>query len=162
MKDITGKLPVGLIPATALFEVAKVLQFGRSKYYEGSWRNVSPKDLLDAALRHIYTYQTGEEYDTESGLHHLSHAACNLLFLLVLVVTQPRIPVTMYEEPFPDSIPATLKTPVFKRSEGRGLVVAQPRIPVTMYEETFPDSIPDTLKTPVFKRPDGRGCPRTF
>ena len=112
MKDKKDKIPVGLIPAVALFEVAKVLSFGRTKYYEGSWVNVAPKDLLDAALRHIYTYQMGEVYDNESGLHHLSHAACNLLFLLVLVVAKPAtIPVTVCE----DSIPVTLETPVFKR-----------------------------------------------
>jgi hypothetical protein len=41
--------------------------------------------LLDAALRHTFTFADGEDIDEESGESHLAHAACCLLFALGLI-----------------------------------------------------------------------------
>jgi hypothetical protein len=38
--------------------------------------------LVGAVLRHTFAWMRGESIDPESGLSHLAHAACGLLFLL--------------------------------------------------------------------------------
>ena len=64
--------------------VAQVLTFGAEKYGAHSWKTVPDlKDRYYAALRrHLNSYRMGEATDTESGLPHLAHAACNIYFLL--------------------------------------------------------------------------------
>lgn len=70
--------------ARSLHEVARVLTFGANKYAEDSWQTapnaaVRYENALD---RHLNAWKMGEGYDPESGLHHLAHAACNVLFIL--------------------------------------------------------------------------------
>jgi hypothetical protein len=74
---------------SALEKLAKavdVLGFGAKKYGRDSWRLVP--DAIDryysAAMRHLAAMATGETHDPESGLEHLGHFACNVLFLLEL------------------------------------------------------------------------------
>ena len=80
-----GKKPkMHLLPPKAILEVAKVLTFGAQKYDEENWRKL---DNLQAryssgALRHIFAHIDKEELDPESGLSHLAHAICCLLFKL--------------------------------------------------------------------------------
>lgn len=73
-----------LLPPKAITEVAKVLTFGAQKYDEENWRKL---DNLQAryssgALRHIFAHLDGESLDPESGLSHLAHAICCLIFKL--------------------------------------------------------------------------------
>ena len=84
MKFDGDKPRMGLVPPAALFEVANVLTFGAKKYLPGNWQYVKDgkERYLDAALRHIYLYQLGEELDPESKYHHLAHAICCLMFIL--------------------------------------------------------------------------------
>jgi hypothetical protein len=35
-------------------------------------------------MRHVHAWRAGETKDPESGLHHLAHAGCCLLFMLWL------------------------------------------------------------------------------
>jgi len=85
-KHDQGKPPMGLLPGLALVEVAKVLEFGAKKYSPNNWRTVKPGSrYLDAALRHLHAHADGEDNDPESGLSHLAHAACCVLFMLDLV-----------------------------------------------------------------------------
>lgn len=85
-KHDQGKARCDLLPPHAVLEVAKVLTFGAVKYAPNNWRKVP--DALDrylaAALRHQLAYMTGELNDPESGLPHLAHAACCLMFILEL------------------------------------------------------------------------------
>jgi hypothetical protein len=82
-KDDGGKLRVDLLPIGALQEVAKVLTFGADKYGANNWQNVSPRSrYYGAALRHLWARARGGVTDPESGLPHLAHAACCILFLL--------------------------------------------------------------------------------
>ena len=77
------KPSLGLLPGAALLEVAKVLDFGAVKYDEHNWRQGFVwSRLYDASLRHIFAYIGGEDKDPESGLSHIAHAICGLLFLL--------------------------------------------------------------------------------
>jgi hypothetical protein len=72
-----------LLSADALIEIAKVMTFGAKKYAEHNWRNgFAWSRLYGAALRHILSHMNGEDRDPESGLSHLSHAGCCLMFLL--------------------------------------------------------------------------------
>ena len=56
--------------------------FGAAKYSEGNWKGVEPVRYKDAAMRHLVAYMNGEKNDEESGLPHLAHLACCVLFLL--------------------------------------------------------------------------------
>lgn len=84
-KDDEGKARLDLLPFAALEEVGRVLAYGARKYGEDSWRQVRPaRRYLGAALRHLSAWARGEEVDIESGLPHLAHAACSVLFLIEL------------------------------------------------------------------------------
>ena len=78
-----GKLEYGLLPPLALEETVKVLTFGAQKYERDNWKKVpdSKRRYFDAMERHIWAYKRGEQMDPESGIHHLAHAMCCLMFL---------------------------------------------------------------------------------
>lgn len=81
-KGSEGKAPYELLPFKALHEVVEVLAFGAKKYAAHQWREVEDtQGFLGAALRHICAWQRGEKVDSETGIDHLAHAACNLLFI---------------------------------------------------------------------------------
>lgn len=84
VKEHEGKLRWSLLPLDALREVVKVLEFGAKKYSKDNWKKVEgARDLyFDAALRHLTSWYEGEDADQETGLHHLAHAACDVLFLV--------------------------------------------------------------------------------
>lgn len=72
-----------LIPAGALMEIGRVFGFGAKKYGDHNWRlGIAHSRLIAAALRHIMYYQQGQTFDEESGIHHIAHAAVNLLMLM--------------------------------------------------------------------------------
>jgi hypothetical protein len=79
----SNKTEYGLLPPLALEEIAKVLTFGALKYERDNWQRVpdSKRRYFDALQRHIWAYKRGEQIDPESGLHHLAHAGCCLMFL---------------------------------------------------------------------------------
>lgn len=84
MKHDGGKLDYTLLPWDGLEEVVKVLEFGAKKYSRDNWRKVDSADTryLAAAFRHLIAHNSGEVNDPESGLPHLAHAGCCVLFLL--------------------------------------------------------------------------------
>jgi hypothetical protein len=82
-KDDDGKLPWHLLPFDALEEVAKVLRFGAKKYAPRNWeKGMAWHRLARGALGHVISWFGGQDNDEESGLSHLAHAACCVLFLL--------------------------------------------------------------------------------
>ena len=82
-----------LLPPKAINEVAKVLTFGAQKYDEENWRKL--EDLQSryssGALRHIFAHLDSEDLDPESGLSHLAHAICCLLFKLEIELENAQI-----------------------------------------------------------------------
>jgi hypothetical protein len=79
-----------LIPSSFFKELGQVLTFGAKKYAAFNWCAGSGLDslrLYGATLRHLIAYHEGEILDPESGLLHLSHVACELMFLLYFQVT---------------------------------------------------------------------------
>ncbi len=87
-----GKPLWRLLPWKALSVVVKVLTFGAAKYAPNNWLYVKKADerYIDAALRHLTAYMSGEKVDSETGLNHLAHCICCLLFLLHFVETSER------------------------------------------------------------------------
>ena len=51
---------------------------------EQSWKKVEKQRYIAAAMRHFEAYRKGEFIDAESGMPHLWHCACNLMFLIEL------------------------------------------------------------------------------
>ncbi len=85
-KDDSGKLRYDLLPWKSLREVVGVLTFGAIKYAPDNWRHVpdAKARYTSAFFRHVEAWRGGETHDPETGLHHLAHAICCLLFLLEL------------------------------------------------------------------------------
>ena len=81
-----GKLDYTLVPWEGMDEVVKVLEFGAKKYARDNWKKVEHADTryLAAAFRHLIQHNNGETADKETGLSHLAHATCCMLFLLAL------------------------------------------------------------------------------
>ena len=71
-----------LVPFGALDEVVKVLTYGANKYDRFNWEHVEDIRYQAAALRHISAYMQGEKFDPETGINHLAHAVCSLMFLV--------------------------------------------------------------------------------
>lgn len=88
-KDSLSKLkPLSSsIPAAYTNGTAAVLAYGADKYGKNNWSKC-PKDQLDlywdALYRHLEKYRMGELYDKDTGLSHLYHANCNLIFITEL------------------------------------------------------------------------------
>lgn len=68
----------------ALTEVVDVLTYGAKKYSPDNWKKVpnARQRYLDAGFRHFTAYAAGEKNDSETGMSHLAHAMCCMLFLL--------------------------------------------------------------------------------
>lgn len=83
-KDDQGKARWDLLPAEPIEAVVEVLTFGADKYGDWNWTEVpNGKDrYYAAAMRHIdAVWRLDEIVDKESGLPHLAHAICCLIFL---------------------------------------------------------------------------------
>jgi len=86
------KPPLDLLSRVALEETAKVMAFGAKKYAAHNWRKGFDWNRpLAAAMRHIQAFNDGEDKDPESGLSHLAHAACCIMFLLEFEKTHPEL-----------------------------------------------------------------------
>ncbi len=81
-----GKWRFSLVPMNAIRSVIEVLEFGAKKYAPDNWKTVpdARTRYFDATIRHVTAWWSGEKDDSESGLPHLAHAICCLLFLLWL------------------------------------------------------------------------------
>ena len=73
-----------LIPYKQLEQVVDVLTLGAIKYSDDNWQHVKPlkERYFSAAMRHISAWKGGEKNDPETGLSHMAHAVCCLLFIM--------------------------------------------------------------------------------
>lgn len=79
----TGKVRMELLSSKAITELAKVLTFGASKYDANNWRKgIAWTRVIGAVKRHMAAFEDGVDKDEESGLSHIAHAMCGLMFLL--------------------------------------------------------------------------------
>ncbi len=83
-KDDMGKSRFDLLPVSAVEQIVKVLNFGAQRYADDNWQKVPNLEAryYAALQRHLTAWRQGELVDEDSGLPHLAHAGCCLLFLL--------------------------------------------------------------------------------
>ena len=73
------KVPLHLVPPSAIIYMAKAYGDGAKKYGAYNWRTTSIASSVyyAAALRHLMAWWDGEQVAADSGLPHLAHAlAC--------------------------------------------------------------------------------------
>ncbi len=96
-----GKAKLSLFPVQALYAGAKVFAYGTEKYGPRNYlkgQGLEYSRVMDAALRHLFTWFMGEHRDPESGLPHLWHALANVAIL----VTYEQEGVGIDDRPFLD------------------------------------------------------------
>jgi len=77
-----GKTRHDLVPIFAQEQYARVLTKGAEKYAERNWEKGMKWSTVVASMkRHIAAFESGEDYDKETGLLHMSHVMCNAGFL---------------------------------------------------------------------------------
>ena len=93
VRDDSGKTNWSLMPFEALEEINKVLEFGATKYAANNWQEGTGfkySRVLNSLLRHTFAFMRGEDKDPESGLSHMAHAGCNVLFILYYLKNKAR------------------------------------------------------------------------
>lgn len=77
-----GKRRYDLITPFALEQLSEVLTRGAEKYAERNWElGMKWSSVIASLKRHLEAYINGEDYDSETGLLHISHVLTNALFL---------------------------------------------------------------------------------
>ena len=73
---------IDLVDPYFLEVLGSVLGFGAKKYASHNWREgLLLSRLIGAAYRHLGSISRGEDVDSESGLQHVGHLACCVMFL---------------------------------------------------------------------------------
>lgn len=85
-KADSGKARLSLVPLKILYDVARIREFGCTKYKDpDNWKRVEPERYRDAMMRHMCAYiEDPDGVDEESGMPHLWHLATNVAFLCAL------------------------------------------------------------------------------
>ena len=77
------KLRWDLLPIECVEDVVKILTFGAKKYADNNWKLIENSDRYYAALlRHLTEWRKGNLVDDDSGLPHMAHVMCNVVFLM--------------------------------------------------------------------------------
>ena len=78
-----GKLRYDLVPADAFAELVKVYTIGAQKYADRNWeKGMSWSRCFGSLCRHTWAFWRGQDYDDETGCHHMAHAAWNAMALV--------------------------------------------------------------------------------
>lgn len=78
-----GKATFTYLPFDALGCINKVLVFGAGKYTDRNWeKGMNWTRPWDACMRHMEAWMRREPSDPETGMSHLWHAGCCILFLI--------------------------------------------------------------------------------
>lgn len=82
-KDDSGKEPWHLAPWDAFRAIVCVLRFGADKYAPRNWeKGMAWSRPHDALIRHVTAWWERDPADPESGMSHLWHAGCCIVFLI--------------------------------------------------------------------------------
>jgi hypothetical protein len=83
----SGKLEYDMFPNEVLEGIIKVMMYGAyvKGYEKDNWKKCEDiSRYYNAARRHQEARRAGEYYDPESGLPHVFHEACNVIFTAYL------------------------------------------------------------------------------
>jgi len=79
----------------AFEDMAKVLDYGAKKYSKDNWKKgyVNKFSAIDSLYRHLREIIIGEAFDEESGLSHMGHIMCNIMFITndLLIVNREEV-----------------------------------------------------------------------
>jgi len=103
-KDDTKKVEIHLIAPEFITTTAAVLTFGAKKYAPYNWaKGIVYSRCFSAMMRHMWAWWKGETLDPETGITHLGHAACCLMFL----IAYEERGMTEFDDRFKRTIPMT-------------------------------------------------------
>ena len=78
-KNDQEKPMLAYIPKEAIWETGKAFSYGQLKYNKWNYKNgLEITRTVSAALRHIYQFMDGENFDKESKSLHLGNAIAGL------------------------------------------------------------------------------------
>lgn len=77
-----------IVDSDTLTEVSSVLTFGAAKYAPLNYaKGMAFSRVLNSFRRHALAVVGDNPLDTESGLSHMAHALCNVLFAVTYTLT---------------------------------------------------------------------------
>ena len=89
-KNDSEKPAISLIPAEALWGMAKAFTYGAKKYGSHNFKaGIQYSRLADAAYRHLSAFMGGENIDQESGNSHLYHCLASVAMLVFMAEKRP-------------------------------------------------------------------------
>lgn len=76
-----GKLRYDLLEPFAIQELVRVFSQGAKKYEDNNWLTggMDYSKMIASLKRHIAAFEMGEDFDPETGCHHMAQAAWNAL-----------------------------------------------------------------------------------
>lgn len=79
-----NKVHLALLPAAGVIHGAHACMAGARKYGAYNWREekIALMAYVSAAMRHLLCYVDGEEFDGDSGCHHLGHVIATCAIML--------------------------------------------------------------------------------
>lgn len=148
-KNDQGKPDLSLISIELVEAVARVREFGSKKYARDNWkRGFKITRSCAAALRHIFSFLSGETLDPDSGLSHLAHAICSLEHALYDMKHHPANDDRVSEEPPKSKLPEIDYAQIYKRDADD----------CTLPGCTMCDLTEDDLQLPKPELPEGYKC----
>jgi hypothetical protein len=83
-----GKIRPSLVPIEIIKDIAIIREYGIQKYKDpDNWKKVELQRYIDAFYRHWLAFiKDKNAIDSESGLPHYKHCACNMAFICSLMV----------------------------------------------------------------------------
>lgn len=99
-KADAGKLQISLCPTQIIRDIAVVRAYGNKKYGSSeNWKTVEMRRYVDALLRHTLEFvDNPESVDSESGIPHYKHMACNMAFICEMMAGRVPQKCRTYEE----------------------------------------------------------------
>jgi hypothetical protein len=79
-----GKPRVAAIPPIAIMALGSAMQTGADKYGYFNWRDTSVTATVfyNAVIRHMEQWFSGEDFASDTGVHHLAHAMAGCAIML--------------------------------------------------------------------------------
>ncbi len=79
-----AKDPLDYLEPTADSAIARALKSGGEKYGRGNYRksDILITTYVGAIRRHVAAWHSGEDYDPDTGLHHLAHIGASVHVVL--------------------------------------------------------------------------------